>query len=139
MTIKQDPKALEKFQSYPPEIRKKLDHLRNLIVITAKEMQNIQELEETLKWGEPSYIAKKGTTIRIDWKAKTPEQYAMYFSCQTVMIPTIKELYGDLFLYEKDRAILFPIEQDLPEGALKDCIRMALEYHRVKGLPLLGR
>lgn len=31
-------------------------------------------LEETLKWGEPAYIANGtigGTTIRIDWKEKT--------------------------------------------------------------------
>ncbi len=139
MTIKQHPAVLEKFQAYPAHVKLKMSHLRDLILTTAQQMGNIAELEETLKWSEPSYIAKKGTTIRIDWKTKTPEQYAMYFSCQTLMIPTVKELFGVLFLYEKDRAIIFPIDQELPEAALQECIRMALKYHQVKHLPLLGR
>ena len=66
------------------------------------------ELEETLKWGEPSYLVKKGSTIRMDWKVKTPDQYAMYFKCTSKLVPTFRELFGDLFKYEKNRAILFP-------------------------------
>ena len=50
---------------------------------TAKEADKdlLKELEETLKWGEPSYLVKKGSTIRMDWKSKAPNQYAMYFKC----------------------------------------------------------
>ena len=42
----------------------KLLYLRNLIVETAREMEAIAALEETLKWGEPSFLVKKGSTIR---------------------------------------------------------------------------
>lgn len=79
LTIKQDPRVEEKFQTYPGEIKVRLTHLRRLILETAAETQGVNEIEETLKWGEPSYLAKKGSTIRIDWKAKAPGQYAMYF------------------------------------------------------------
>jgi hypothetical protein len=109
-----------------------------LILETAKESEFVEELEETLKWGEPSYLVKKGSTIRIDWKAKTPDQYAIYFKCTSKLVLTFKEIYGDKFKYEKNRAILFDLDEKIPEKALKNCISMALNYHRLKDKPLLG-
>ncbi len=138
-TINRNPKVDEKFKSYSKEIKTKLNHLRNLIIETANENDSIDEIEETLKWGEPSYIAKKGSTIRIDWKPKTPEQYAIYFKCTSKLVVTFRELYGDTFKYEKNRAILFDMNDTIPEQQLKDCIDMALTYHSVKHKPLLGR
>ena len=139
LTINQNPKVKEKFKSYSKEIQTKLNHLRSLIIETANENESVHEIEETLKWGEPSYIAKKGSTIRIDWKPKTPEQYAIYFKCTSKLVVTFKELYGDTFKYEKTRAILFDMNDEVPEKELKDCIDMALTYHLVKDKPLLGR
>lgn len=137
--IKQNPEVESKFQSYPPKVQSKLKHLRSLIIETATENESIEALEETLKWGEPSYLTKKGSTIRIDWKAKTPHQYAVYFKCTSKLVPTFKEVYGDLFTYENNRAILFGLDDEVPEKELKDCIEMALTYHSIKQLPLLGR
>lgn len=139
LKIKQNPEVESKFQSYPPEVRAKLRHLRSLIIETADENDSIQMIEETLKWGEPSYLTKKGSTLRIDWKPKTPNQYAMYFKCTSKLVPTFKEVYGDLFVYENNRAILFGLDDAIPEKELKDCIEMALTYHSIKQLPLLGR
>lgn len=138
LTINKNPKVDPKFQSYPPEIKPKLDFLRKLIIETAKEIESIQEIEETLKWGEPSYLVKKGSTIRIDWKTKAPNQYAMYFKCTSKLVVTFRELYGELFKYENNRAILFNIEEEIPKKELKKCIRMALQYHSLKHLPKLG-
>lgn len=118
--IKQHPDVLLKFQSYPQAIRPKLDHLRHLILVTAQEIASIDQVEETLKWGEPSYLVKKGSTIRMDWKAKSPNQYALYFKCTSKLVPTFKAVYGQLFKYEKNRAILFDLEEEIPEQALKD-------------------
>ena len=126
-----------KFKSYPKDVAPKLNDLRKLILETAEE-SGLTELEETLKWGEPSYVAKKGSTLRIDWKAKTPNQYAMYFKCTSKLVVTFKEVYGPLFNYEKNRAILFNLEDEVPKKALKACIQAALTYHSVKQLPLLG-
>ncbi len=127
-----------KFSSYPEYVRPKLDLLRNLILETAKEDSKITEIEETLKWGEPSYLVKKGSTIRIDWKTKTPNQYAIYFKCTSKLVLTFKELYGETFRYENNRAILFDMNDEIPVNELKTCIKLALNYHHLKHLPRLG-
>ena len=139
LSINQNPKVEQKFQAYPDAVKDKLMALRRLILETASEEATIQAIEETLKWGEPSYLVKKGSTIRIDWKAKTPNQYAMYFKCTSKLVPTFKEVYGDIFKYEKTRAIVFGIDEKIPKAELKECISMALKYHSLKHKPLLGK
>ena len=126
------------FDGYPSSARDKLLDLRQLIFNVAKKEKDIGSLEETLKWGEPSYLAKYGSTIRIDWKAKNPDQYAMYFKCTSKLVPTFKEVFGDVFSFEKDRAIIFNMRDNVPKKELSQCIVVALRYHRVKHLPQLG-
>ena len=109
-----------------------MTYLRNLIVETATENDTIEEIEETLKWGEPSYLAKKGSTIRIDWKPQNPTQYAMYFKCTSKLVITFKEVYGAVFQYEKNRAIVFDLNDKVPKKELKECIELALTYHSIK-------
>ena len=138
LSITTNPALRTVFEDYPDHIRPKLEKLRNLVLETAEETENLTQLEETLKWGEPSYLAKKGSTIRMDWKAKTPNQYAMYFKCTSQLVPTFKVIYPHLFQYEGTRAIVFQLDDPVPEEALKHCIKAALTYHRVKHLPLLG-
>jgi len=139
LKINKDPRVDTKFKNYPKGIKPKLEHLRKLILETASNIFEITELEETLKWGEPSYLVKKGSTIRMDWKEKSPDQYAMYFKCTSKLVATFKELYGNKFNYETTRAIVFKLEDKVPEKELKECIEMALTYHSVKHLPNLGR
>ena len=139
LKINRDSKVELKFQTYPKEIKSKLNYLRNLIIETATESDAIEEMEETLKWGEPSYLVKKGSTIRIDWKTKTPDQYAMYFKCTSKLVPTFREVYGDVFQYENNRAILFDLNDKIPKKELKECIGLALKYHSVKHIPRLGK
>lgn len=126
------------FENYPDAVREQMKYLRNLIIETASDTKEIETLEETLKWSEPSYLAKNGSTIRIDWKKKAPYQYAMYFTCTTELVPTFKQLYSDVFTFEGDRAITFKLDDELPEPVLKRCITAALRYHKVKHLPMLG-
>ncbi len=54
-----NPEVETKFTNYPYQIRKKLLSLRRPIIKTASEIPEITEIEETLKWGEPSFIAKQ--------------------------------------------------------------------------------
>ncbi|MEQ9467606.1 MAG: DUF1801 domain-containing protein [Ekhidna sp.] len=131
------PEIQSVFSTYPPQARKKVGHLRSLILETADEI-GLTDLEEALKWGEPSYLTKHGSTIRIDWKAKTPDQYAMYFKCTSKLVPSFQLAYGDLFNYENTRAIVFKLDDEIPKKELKECIKAALTYHKVKHLPLLG-
>ncbi len=126
-----------KFDSYPIEWQPKMRYLRKLVFETAKEL-GITTLEETLKWGEPSYIAPKGSTLRMDWKAKNPNQYAMYFKCTSKLVVSFKEVFKDTFKYENHRAILFSMNDTIPNKELKKCIAAALQYHLIKEEPLLG-
>lgn len=138
VTIKANPAVTAIFNNYPDKVREKMLALRSLIIETAEELGDITFLEETLKWGEPSYLVKKGSTIRIDWKSKAPDQYAMYLQCTSKLIPTFKLIYQNVFEFEGSRAILFPLGKELPKEALKQCIATALRYHKIKHLPTLG-
>ena len=138
MELITNPKVDEKFNSYPEEVKGKLLHLRQIILDAANKTDYIKELEETLKWGEPSYLAKKGSTVRIDWKKKTPDQYAIYFKCTSKLVSTFRALYKDDFQYENNRAIIFKMDDAVPEKKLSHCVSLALSYHNLKHLPLLG-
>lgn len=106
--------------------------LRELIFETAAETEGIGELEETLKWGQPSYLtkSKSGSTIRID-ATKTPGQYAMYFHCQSNLVETFREMFPKQFRYEGNRAIIFDETDEIPVNELRHCIRLALTYHLI--------
>ncbi len=104
--------------------------LRELIFETAVETEGVGELEETLKWGQPSYLtkSKSGSTVRID-ATKTPGGYAMYFHCQTNLVETFREMFPKQFKFEGKRAILFNEADEIPVNELRHCIRLALTYH----------
>ena len=126
-----------KFDSYPEQARELLLQIRTAIFDTAKE-DDVGELTETLKWGEPSYRAKKGSTIRIDWKPKNPDKVSLFFTCNTSLVETFREVYGDSLQTVGNREIAIPISGAIPTPELKACLSMALRYHSIKHLPLLG-
>lgn len=132
------PRVAEVFEAYPADMREKLLFLRQLVFETAAETDGVDAVEETLKWGEPSYIADRGTTIRMDWKESSPTQYALYFHCQTRLIDTFEEVYGDYLSFEGNRAIVFDEDDEVPVDELKHCLSLALTYHDRSHLPLLG-
>lgn len=134
----QNQNVAKTFQSYPEDIRRNLLNLRQLILDVASDTADIGNLDETLKWGEPSYLAKGGSTVRIGWKNSRPEHYAVYFNCNTKLVDTFKEVYSDTFNFEGNRAIVFHQKDTLPAEALRHCIALALQYHKLKHLPLLG-
>lgn len=128
--------ALEKkFASYPKRIRPRMEFLRSLILNVASNAEGVGALEETLKWGEPAYLTsntKSGSTIRIDWKPKQPELYALYVNCKTNLIDSYRSLFPGIFTYKGNRALIFNINDELPEAELRLCISMALRYHLEK-------
>lgn len=136
-TLKTNPQVKKVFAGYPEKVREKMQHLRALVIETAQE-EGIAELEETLKWGEPSFITKDGSTLRMDWKEKSPDQYAMYFQCTSRLVDTFRRVFDRTFQYEGNRAIVFQLNQRIPEAELKKCIKATLTYHKVKHLLTLG-
>ncbi|NOU69616.1 DUF1801 domain-containing protein [Paenibacillus sp. LMG 31461] len=126
------------FEHYPKHIQQKMWFLRDLILDTAAETEGVGTVEETLKWGEPSYLTKNGSAIRINWKKSNPHQYAIYFNCHTMLVDTFKELFRDKFKFEGNRAIVFEENDEIPVDELKQCISSSLTYHTRKHLPMLG-
>lgn len=126
-----------KLQDYPENAQLALNHLKSLIYQVAKELA-IDNIEESLKWGEPCYSVKTGSPIRMDWTLKTPNEYYLFFNCQTKLVDTFRELYADTLEFQGNRAIVLNLSEPPPEDAVKHCLGLALNYKKIKHLPLLG-
>ena len=127
-----DPAVDAVFKTYPKPLRTRLLALRRLILDTAACTHGVGALQETLKWGQPSYLTietKTGSTIRIDRVRPTADRYVMYFHCQTDLIQTFRELYPTELDYGGNRCIFFDVTDDVPEPALRHCVALALTYH----------
>ncbi|HHF2974479.1 TPA: DUF1801 domain-containing protein [Vibrio diabolicus] len=127
----------DRFDEYPDNARVRLEELRNLVFQVASELE-LGEVDETLKWGEPSYSVKTGSPLRMDWKLKSPNSYYLFFNCQTKLIDTFRELYSDELVFQGNRAIVLTLSKPLPDTVIKSCLELALTYHQRKNLPLLG-
>ncbi|HGS4812446.1 TPA: DUF1801 domain-containing protein [Vibrio parahaemolyticus] len=127
----------DRFDEYPENARVRLEELRNLVFQVASELE-LGEVDETLKWGEPSYSVKTGSPLRMDWKLKSPNNYYLFFNCQTKLVDTFRELYGDELVFQGNRAIVLSLSKPLPETVIKSCLELALTYHQRKNLLLLG-
>lgn len=138
LNIIKNKKVDQVFDSYPETVRNKMQFLREMVIETAEEIEGLKEIEETLKWGEPSFITKKGSTLRMDWKEKTPGQYAMYFQCTSRLVATFRLVFYNKFQFEGNRAIIFQLDHKIPVKELKQCIKACLTYHDVKHLISLG-
>jgi hypothetical protein len=136
-----NPAVAAVFKSYPAALKLKLLALRRLIFDTARNMPEVGPIEETLKWGQPSYLTsqtKSGSTIRIDRVKPGDGRYAIYFHCQTDLVETFRDLYPELS-YGGNRSIFLSKDDELPEAALRHCIGLALTYHLNKRKPKLAR
>ena len=120
------------FNTYPTPLKTKLLALRRLIFETARTTPGVGALQETLKWGQPSYLTtetKSGSTVRIDQVKSAPDCYAIYFHCQTDLVETFRQLYPTEFTYGGNRSILLNAKDRVAEPALRHCIALALTYH----------
>jgi Domain of unknown function (DU1801) len=120
------------FRAYPVRLRQKLLFLRQLIFEAALATDGVGALEETLKWGQPSYVTAEtgsGSTIRIDHVKSSSTRYAMYFHCQTDLVATFRELYGRKMTFGGDRSVLFEERDEIPVEAVRHCVSLALTYH----------
>jgi len=116
--------------------------LRQLIYDTAASIEGVGDIEETLKWGEPSYLttkSKSGSTIRIAWKESQKEQYSIYFKCTANLVPAFRERFPNKFTFGGNRSIDFKTDDDVPVKELKQCIALALTYHLNKKLETAER
>lgn len=102
------------------------DELKSIIFETAAQTPKIGVLEESLKWGEPSFTPQKknvGSSVRL---AQREDAVAVMFICTTKLVDRFQEIYPDDFEYENGRALVFRNGEPIPKEQLKHCIAMAL-------------
>lgn len=87
-----------------------------------------------MKWGQPAYLTsetRSGSTIRVAaTEPGSKHDHAMYFICHTNLVEAFRDLFGDVFTYEGHRALLFKVSDEVPDKELRECVAMALTYHR---------
>jgi len=127
-----NPAVAAVLDAYPAPLRERLIRLRALIYETAAETDGVGPLEETLKWGEVSYLTSEsgsGTTVRIA-RDKKSGQPTIFVNCQTDLLSRYRVLYPEAFGYDGDRGVVIGDTPD--EAALKHVIALALTYHAGK-------
>lgn len=136
MSSSSPPDVQAVFDAYPPAVRSRLLELRSLILDIAATTPGAGPLDETLKWGQPSYLTAEtgsGTTVRLGPKKGDDASCCLFIHCQTSLVDRFRALpdAGGL-VFEGTRAVVFDVDDPLPEGAAV-FVRAALTYHRDKG------
>lgn len=119
------------FKAFSPPILEGVMRLRDLVFEVAHETPEAGAIEEALRWGQPSYLTpetKSGTTIRLG--ASKAGGFAIFTHCQSRVIPAFREVVGDAFRYDGNRAVLFRDVDDIQVEPLAILIRHALTYHQ---------
>ncbi len=132
--MKENREVLAVLEAYPIDVKSALMKLRALIADVAAETESVGMLEETLKWGQPSYLTarpKSGTTIRIDRDPSNMGDFALYVNCKSSLVSEWRGLFPDL-TYGGDRSVHFRLNDKFPEDELRQMIAMALTYHSKK-------
>ena len=121
------------FAAFPERVCARLLEARDLIFETARGIEGVDPLTETLKWGEPAYLTASsgaGSTVRLGRSRSAERECAVLFNCRTTLIDDFRDRFPDTFVYEKNRAILLDAREPLPTTPLSICLGMALTYHR---------
>ena len=95
----------------------------------------IGPLDETLKWGQPSwrpYEPRTGSTLRMDWDLKFPNRLSLFVDCKTHLAARMRDLYPDLPENDGRRHLAIALDAPLPEQALAHLADMTFTYHRAK-------
>lgn len=119
------------FSGFPEAHRQKLLRIRAIIFEISSSDDSIGPVEESLKWGQPSYatpLTKSGSPIRLGLtKSGDPVIFA---HCQTTIITDFAALNGQDFIIEGNRAVhIGPLETAVQIQALRHLIATALTYH----------
>ena len=113
---------------YPEAVRERVLELRRLLYDVADELE-VGAIDEKLRWGEPGFRVKGGTTVRLHCKHPASGKVGFFVPCSTDLAASYRARHPELEI-EGDRVVWLPLEGPLPEEALRDCIALAWTYHR---------
>ncbi|MBO9413148.1 MULTISPECIES: DUF1801 domain-containing protein [unclassified Ruegeria] len=127
MTPFQDPAVQSVFDGYNPDTQKGVLALRELIFETALTLPSAQPLQEALRWGQPAYLAPKGSTIRVG--GHKTASFALFVHCQSRLISDFTSAFPDEDRLEGNRAVLFDDPRQIDANRHGWLIARALTYH----------
>ncbi|WP_170603156.1 DUF1801 domain-containing protein [Ruegeria arenilitoris] len=122
-----DPSVAAAFDAFPVSTRTGALSLRELILDTAQSIPSALPLQEALRWGQPAYLAPKGSTIRLGKHRWAP--FALFVHCQSRLMPEFTAAFPGEDRIDGNRAILFDDPQQIDETRHGWLIARALIYH----------
>ena len=125
-----DDKVKAAFDAFPAESRAMALTLRDLIFSVAWDTPEVGQIEETLKWGQPSYLTpetKAGSTLRIGVSKQGGA--ALFAHCATDIISTYAATFPGSDRIEGNRAVTFQQAEDIVPDRLRLLIYHGLTYH----------
>lgn len=114
------------FDALPDSVRPILLRLRALIFEMAATMPDAPVVQETIKWGQPSYAVPKGTPMRLGMT--NTGHPAIFVHCQSTLVSDMRLALEPALCFDGNRAVLIPPDAALPEQAVRHFIHAALTY-----------
>ncbi|WP_120634089.1 DUF1801 domain-containing protein [Ruegeria sp. EL01] len=127
MTKIDDPAVEAAFDALPQDTRAGVLNLRELILETAASLPTAQPLQEALRWGQPAYLAPKGSTIRLGGHKSA--QFALFVHCQSRLMGDFTTAFPGEDRIDGNRAVLFDSPDQIDETRHGWLIARALTYH----------
>lgn len=125
-----DDKVKAVYDTFPDQARAMAMTLRDLIFSVAWDNPQIGEIEETLKWGQPSYLTpqtKAGSTLRVGMAKQGGA--ALFAHCATDIISTYASTFPGTDQIEGNRAVIFTSPDKIVPERLRLLIYHGLTYH----------
>jgi hypothetical protein len=124
------PEVISALAGFPETMRETAQALVSLVNETASSLPGVGQLEDSLKWGEPSFAPKRknvGSSVRI--AARRDGRIAMNFICHTGLVERFREIYSSKLEFEGNRTIVVDPEKPVQREEIGHCVAMALTYH----------
>ncbi|WP_171101436.1 DUF1801 domain-containing protein [Ruegeria sp. HKCCD7255] len=127
MTPFDDPKVANAFKALPEDTRAGAMALRALVFETAASLPAAQPLQEALRWGQPAYLAPKGSTIRLG--SHKSASFALFVHCQSRLMGDFTTAFPGDDRIDGNRAVLFDDPAQIDPTRHGWLIARALTYH----------
>ena len=123
----EDPNVEAAFDALPKATRDGALALRELVFDTAGSLPGTHPLEEALRWGQPAYLAPKGSTIRLG--GHKAARFALFVHCQSRLMGDFTSAFPGEDRLDGNRAVLFDDPDQIDATRHGWLIARALTYH----------
>ena len=129
--VQTDPSFDAAVQTWPAAAQVTFSEIRKILREVAA--QEGIALQETTKWGEPSWLPRKrgiGSTLRAGWREKSPDSLSLFVNCQTDLVEQVTRVHHSAFSAIGSRELVIQLSAPLPRAAIAFCAVATLTYHR---------